>query len=432
MFKFIRKVDKFMDDEELKQYKKQGIYKTIMTIVLTATIVFMTTCAMLYKYVIVDNNNTIVIDSPVSTVDKIVITSNNQNNSLSNTIDTIQNIINKYYLGNIDENTLIEGAISGYVEALGDEYSEYIPKEEMEEYTAQIMGNYVGIGIYMVKNTENNLIQVLTPIKNSPAEEAGIIPGDFIISADGIEYTGDEMTAASNNIKGEAGTKVKLEILRGKEKLEFEVERQEISMNPVISEKLENNIGYIEVSSFDEGTAEDFKNNFEDLKSQGIKSLIIDLRNNGGGLVSESLKMIDYIVDKGETMLITVDKNGNEEISTASEEPIIDIPIVVLVNENTASASEIFTAALKDSNKATIVGTTTYGKGVIQQILTLSDGSGLKLTIEEYYSPKKEKINKVGITPDEVVELPNDVENILLVERSQDTQLNKAIEILKK
>lgn len=421
-----------MNNDELKQYKRQTIYKIIMTILLTATIVFMATVAILYKYVIVDNNNTIVVKSPINSVDKIVITSDNNDNSLSNTISTIQNIINMYYLGKVDENSLIEGAISGYIEALGDEYSEYIPKEEMEEYTSEIMGNYVGIGIYMVKNTEKNLIQVLTPIKNSPAEQAGILPGDFIISADGVTYTGDEMTAASNNIKGKEGTKVKLQILRGEETLEFEIERKEITMNPVLSEKLENNIGYIQVSSFDEGTAEDFKKNFENLKSQGIRSLIIDLRNNGGGLVTESLKMVDYIVDKGSTMLITVDKNNNEQKTVASENPIIDMPIVVLVNENTASASEIFTAALKDLNKAHIVGTKTYGKGVIQQIIKLSDGSGLKLTVEEYYSPNKTKIHEVGIEPDEVIELPEDVENILLVEKEKDTQLKKAIEFLVK
>jgi carboxyl-terminal processing protease len=421
-----------MDIDEFKQYKKQMIYKLIMAILVTATLAFIGTCVLLYKYIIVDNNNTVVIESPISSSDKIILTSSGDNTSLSNAIDTIQSIINKYYLGDVDENALVEAALSGYVEALGDDYSEYIPKEEMEEYTSQITGNYEGIGIYMVKNTEKNLIQVLTPIKNSPAEEAGILPGDFIISADGVKYTGDEMTAASNNIKGEAGTKVKLEILRGEETLEFEIERRAIAMNPVESEVLDNNIGYIEVSSFDEGTAEDFKNNFESLKNQGITSLIIDLRNNGGGLVSESLQMLDYIVDKGSTTLITVDKNGNEELSTASEDPIINMPIVVLVNENTASASEIFTAALQDLNKATIVGTTTYGKGVIQQIITLSDGSGLKLTIEEYYSPNKTKIHKVGITPDEVVELPDEVENVLLVERSQDTQLDKAIEVLNK
>jgi carboxyl-terminal processing protease len=423
-----------MSDDEFKQYKRQNLYKIIMTILLTATIVFIITCAVLYKYVIVDNNNTIVVQSPISSADKIIITSNSTDTSLSNAIDAIQNIVEKYYLyaDESDEDELIEGAISGYIEALGDDYSEYIPKDEMEAYTSQIMGNYVGIGIYMVKNTEKNLIQVLTPIKNSPAEEAGILPGDFIISADGVKYTGDEMTAASNNIKGEAGTKVKLEILRGEETLEFEIERKEIALNPVVSEKLDGNIGYIEVSSFDEGTAEDFKNNFETLKSQGITSLIIDLRNNGGGLVTESLQMIDYIVDKGSTTLITVDKNGNEQVSKASEDPIINMPIVVLVNENTASASEIFTAALQDLNKATIVGTTTYGKGIIQQIMSLSDGSGLKLTVEEYYSPNRNKIHKIGITPDEIVELPDEVENVLLVESDQDTQLDKAIELLKK
>ena len=194
---------------------------------------------------------------------------------------------------------------------------------------------------------------------------------------------------------------------------------------------LEGNIGYIEFSSFDEGTAEEFKNKFNELKSQGITSLIIDLRNNGGGIVDEALKIAGYAVDKGTTLLYEVDKDGNETEEKSEVDKIIDMPIVILVNENTASSSEILSGALKDLGKAKIVGTKTYGKGVIQQILTLADGSGLKITTEEYLTPNRTKINKVGIEPDETVELPDTVENILNVEREEDTQLQKAIEILK-
>ncbi len=408
--------------EEERYLKKQRIYKTIMLVVLTIFITFIvTTFYISNKYKL----------STGSTPLTSIITNNSSSDKLTTSFKNIESIIKKYYLNDYDEDKAIESAISAYVSALGDEYTEYIPVEEMQEYTENIMGNYVGIGIYMVKNTEKNTIEVLLPIKDSPAEKAGILSGDTIISVDGKEYSGNDMTAAANNIKGEEGTTVKLVIQRGEEQLTFEIKRAKVSTNPIIAKKMENNIGYLEVSSFDEGTAEDFKNKYEELKAQGINSLIIDLRNNGGGLVEEALKMADYIVPKGKELLITTDKNGKEEIKKATADPIIDQKIILLVNENTASASEILAGALKDNEKATIIGTKTYGKGVIQQILTLKSGAGIKVTIEEYYTPNRNKINKVGIEPDETVKLPETVTNPLLVKEDEDTQLKKAVEILK-
>ena len=334
-------------------------------------------------------------------------------------------------MGEINEQDLREGAIKGYVEGLGDEYTEYIPADEMKEYTQDIMGNYVGIGIYMIQNTEENTIEVLSPIKDSPAEKAGILAGDIIVGVDGVNYTGDEIDTVANNIKGEEGTTVKIEIRRGEENLTFDIERAKVITNPVLSEKLENNIGYLQITSFDEGTAEDFKNKFNSLKDQEITSLIIDLRNNGGGIVEEALQIIDYIVPKGQEILITVDKDQKEEIEKSKDDVLIDMPIVVLVNEYSASASEIVAGALKDLNEATLVGKTTYGKGVIQQLLSLSNGAGLKVTVEEYYTPNRTKIDGVGIKPNEEVNLPETVTSPLTVTREQDTQLQKAIEILK-
>ena len=409
--------------EEEKYLKKQRIYKTIMLVALTAFL----TCILTTMYIA----NKYDLRSGEGTISSLINSDSEGTDNLTTSLNNIKKLLEKYYLNDIDEQKAIDGAISGYVSALGDPYTEYIPAKEMKEYTENIMGNYVGIGIYMVKNTEKNVIEVLTPIKESPAEEAGILPGDIIVSVDGVEYTGDDMTTAANNIKGEEGTTVKLELLRGTEKLEFEITRKKINTNPVVEEKLENDIGYLEISSFDEGTANDFKNKFEDLKKQGIKSLIIDLRNNGGGLVDEALQIADYIVPKGKDLLITVDKNQNEEIRKAEQDVLIDMPIVVLVNENSASASEILAGALKDLDEATLVGTTTYGKGVIQQVLSLRNGSGLKVTVEEYYTPNRTKINKVGIEPDEKIELPETVTNPLVVKKEEDTQLQKAMEILK-
>ena len=401
--------------------EKRGLktYKVIMLVILVAFITFLLTTIGMYQYFTKDGFGK-----------QLVATSSN-NKEIANTLTQYRKIIDKYFLGDIDEEKLKEGAIKGYVEGLGDKYTEYIPKEEMQDYMADTTGNFVGIGIYMVQDTEANKIMVLSPIKGGPAEKAGIQPGDYITAVDGVQYTGEQMTEASNKIKGEEGSKVKLEIQRGTETLNFEITRENVKVNPVEGEVLENNIGYISFSSFDDGTAEEFKAKYEELANKGIKSLIIDLRNNGGGIVDEALEIANYILDKDSVILYEVDKNNNETEEKTTDDPIINMPIVVLTNENTASSSEILAGALKDHEKAKIVGTKTYGKGVIQQLLTLPDGSGLKITSEEYLTPNKTKINGVGIEPDETVELPDSVENILNVERNEDTQLQKAIDLLK-
>ena len=401
--------------------EKRGLktYKVIMLVILVAFITFLLTTIGMYQYFTKDGFGK-----------QLVATSSN-NKEIANTLTQYRKIIDKYFLGDIDEEKLKEGAIKGYVEGLGDKYTEYIPKEEMQDYMADTTGNFVGIGIYMVQDTEANKIMVLSPIKGGPAEKAGIQPGDYITAVDGVQYTGEQMTEASNKIKGEEGSKVKLEIQRGTETLNFEITRENVKVNPVEGEVLENNIGYISFSSFDDGTAEEFKAKYEELANKGIKSLIIDLRNNGGGIVDEALEIANYILDKDSVILYEVDKNNNETEEKTTDDPIINMPIVVLTNENTASSSEILAGALKDHGKAKIVGTKTYGKGVIQQLLTLPDGSGLKITAEEYLTPNKTKINGVGIEPDEIVELPDSVENVLNVDRNEDTQLQKAMELLK-
>lgn len=399
--------------EKSKRYK---IYKIIMIVVLTAFITFMVTSISLYSYF---------VKNPVS------VSAQSTNKDIASKLTKYREIIDKYYLGDVEDTALEEGAIKGYIEGLGDPYTEYISKEEMDTYLDDTMGNFVGIGIYMIKNTQYDKIQVLSTIKGSPAEKAGIQAGDLIISADGVEYSADDMTTASNKIKGEEGTTVTIEVLRGTETKKYELKREKVKVNQVEGKVLSNNIGYINFTSFDETTADDFKAKFEELNKQGIKSLIIDLRNNGGGIVDQALQIADYVADKDSVLLYEVDKNNKETVKKAKTDPIINMPIIILTNENTASASEILAGALKDLGKAKTVGTTTYGKGVIQQILKLSDGSGLKVTIEEYQTPNRSKIHKIGIAPDEEVKLPDSVTNVLNVTESEDTQLQKAIEMLK-
>lgn len=402
--------------EEKKRFK---VYKIIMLVVLVAFITFLITSIGMYQYF--TNHD----------FGKYLLVSSKEEGDITSEISKYKALIDKYFLGEVDEEKLKEGAIKGYIEGLDDPYTEYISKEDMQDYMADATGNFVGIGIYMVKDTESNRIMVLSPIKGSPAEKAGILPGDLIISVDDVEYTAEDMSVAANKIKGESGSTVKIEILRGTETKIFELKRENIKVNPVEGKILENKIGYIEFSSFDEGTAKDFKAKFEELQKQGIESLIIDLRNNGGGIVDEALEIADYILEKNDVILYEVDKNNNEETEISKNDPIINMPIILLTNENTASSSEILAGALKDHGKAKIVGTKTYGKGVIQQLLTLPDGSGLKITSEKYLTPNKTEINKIGIEPDEKVELPDTVENVLKVEEKDDTQLQKAIEMLR-
>lgn len=349
---------------------------------------------------------------------------------LESKIANFKKIIENYYLGEVDEEELTQGALKGYIEGLGDEYSQYFTKEELEAYKADTIGNFVGIGIYMVKNEAQNAIMVLTPIEESPAAKAGIEPGDIIKTINGKIYTADEMDQAANDIKGEPGTKVSLEIERNGEIKSFEIERNSIKVYHIASEVLNNNIGYLKLNAFDDGAGEEFKTKYEELKAKNIKGLIIDLRNNGGGLVNEALEIADYMTEKDSVLLITTDKNNKEEISKAKEDKLVDVPVIVLVNQNSASASELLAGALKDNNQAKLVGVTTYGKGVIQELLTLTDGSGLKITTNEYYTPNRNKINKIGIEPDEVVELPEELKNKLTIEKEEDLQLQKAIELL--
>ncbi len=412
----------------MKEEKKQRVYKTVMLVILTAFITFMITAFSMYTYF--SNNSEISFSNITDSIGSI---STGNNTDLEKYLKRIKQTIDKYYLWNddIDEEKLFDGAVEGYVAGLGDEYTEYIPADEMEEYTEEITGNFVGIGIYMIADEEAGRVVVYYPIPESPAEKAGIKAGDYIISVDGTEYTSDDFDNIANYIKGEEGTTVHLEVERDGERLSFDITREKINTNPITTRLIEDNIGYLKLPSFDEETSEDFKTKVEELQSQGAKSLIIDLRNNGGGIVEEATEIADDLLDKGNTIISTVDNADKKEITYSKEDPIFTMPVVVLVNENSASASEILACSLQDNERAKIVGTKTYGKGIIQTLLSLTDGSGLKITTEEYYTPKGTQIHKVGITPDEVVELPETVETIYAVKEDQDTQLHKAIEILK-
>ena len=399
--------------------KKSGnsVYKTIMTIIATAIVTSIITTVWIY--------GSATLNSTESSIGNAA-----KSSSLAAKLAVIRNKIDQEYIGDINENDLIEGAIKGYVSGLNDVYTEYLTADEMSSFTEDIEGEFVGIGVYMTKDTERNLILVYGTIPDSPAEEAGLKTGDIITSVDDVECNGDDYDTIANSIKGIEGTKVKIGILRDGEELNFEIERKTVEVKHVTSQVLDNNIGYIYISSFEGDVSTQFENAYNDLKNQGITSLIIDLRNNGGGIVDESLDIAETMTDKGQTLLIESDKNGEEEIIKSEKDKTITMPIVLLVNEYSASASEILAGILKeDVDNCTLIGNTTYGKGVIQTLYPLTDGSGIKITTNEYFTPNHNKINKIGIEPDIKVD---DYLFTGTLDKEKDTQLKRAIEELNK
>lgn len=398
-----------------KQKTTNSVYKTIMTIIATAIVTFIITTVWIYSSATLTSTETAIGNAAKSS-------------SLSAKLSVIRNKIDQEYIGEINENDLIEGAIKGYVAGLNDEYTEYLPAKDMTSLTEDIEGEFVGIGVYITKDTTNNLILVYGTIPNSPAESAGLKTGDVITSVDGVECNGDDYDTITNSIKGKEGTKVKLGILRDGKELSYEIERKTVEVKHVEYQKLEKNIGYINISSFEGDVSTQFEEAYDKLESQGVESLIIDIRNNGGGIVSESLQIAEMLTDKGQTLLIESDKNGEEEIIKSEKDKTITMPVVLLINEYSASASEILAGILKENvENATLIGNTTYGKGVIQTVYPLTDGSGIKITTNEYFTPNHNTINKVGVEPDIKVD---DYLFLGTLDLDNDTQLKRAIEEL--
>ena len=335
----------------MKSEKMQRAYKIIMLVVLTVFLTFLLTTVYYTKKLGIDGNTKYIMVQ-------------DESESIGATLQRFKTLIDSKFLGEVNEEDLKNGAIKGYIAGLNDEYTQYFTKEEMDEFYVDTMGNFDGIGIYMTSDTNTNTIVIISPIKDSPAHKAGLLPGDIINKVDGKSYSGEELDEASNAIKGEIGTSVELEINRNGEVFTVNVTRENVKVNHVESKIIDGNIGYLEIASFDEGCGEEFLKKYNELKEQNITSLIIDLRNNPGGIVKEALDIAEYMVDKDALLLITMDKNNNkEEYRSEANGKVIDVPVVILVNENSASATEILAGALKDNNAARIIGTTTYGKG---------------------------------------------------------------------
>jgi carboxyl-terminal processing protease len=349
----------------------------------------------------------------------------------------IESLIDNYFYFDQDEELREESYYDGLLEGLDDPYSVYYTPEEYEKLMEDDGGEYVGIGAVVSRNMETMNVYVVKPIVGSPAEAAGILPEDIIVSVGDVDVTTDmELDEVVSMIRGEEGTTVTLKIYReGDTDYRYiDVTRAVVQNVTVSSEMLDDNIGYIQVEQFIENTPEQFEEQIDDLLSQGAEGLVIDLRDNPGGLLTAVTEMCDYIVpdDMGDGLIVsTKDKNDRVlEEWKLEDGHSVDVPMVVLVNGNSASASEIFTGCMKDYGLATIVGTTTYGKGIVQSVIPLSDGSAIKITIAKYFTPSGNDIHKVGIEPDVEVELPDEVRTLVTIPHDQDTQLQKAIEIL--
>lgn len=347
----------------------------------------------------------------------------------------LKKIITQNYYKEVNEEDLIEGAEKGLFMGLDDPYSEYLTKEDMDTLREETEGEFIGIGI-IVTNVDDN-ITVISPIKDTPAMKHGIKPGDIIVKVGDETFSGKQLNDAINKIKVPIDKKKKilgnedygsvhLTILRGEELIEMDVERKTIPYQTVDSKMQPDKIGYIEITQFAEGTAKDFKKALKKLQDEKMQGLIIDLRNNPGGLVDEVAEVADSIMGEA-TVVYTQNRAGEKSYIKSDEKGQLDIPLVLLVNEGSASASEILSGAVRDNEIGKLVGEKTFGKGLVQIVQELNDGTGYKLTTEQYFTPKGENINKKGIKPDYEIKL--DEEKFL--KENKDTQLEKAIEVVK-
>lgn len=342
-------------------------------------------------------------------------------------LSVLKGLIDENYIGDVDEEALEEGIYKGYIQGLEDPYSVYYNEEETKDLYETTEGEYSGIGAVLSQDLESGVITLVQIYEDSPAAKAGLKDNDILTKVGDIEVTGVDLSEVVTYIKGEKGTDVDLTVLRGEDAEEITVTatRDTVEAQTVKYEMLEGQTGYLSVSEFDSVTYAQYEEALNELTDQGMTGLIVDLRNNPGGNLNTVCEMLDLVLPKG-TIVYTEDKDGKRETATSDDEHQINVPMVVLVNGNSASASEIYAGAIQDYGIGKIVGTQTYGKGVVQQIFDLGDGTSVKLTIAEYFTPNGRSIDGEGITPDVEVEYEADENN-----PEADNQLEKALEVMK-
>lgn len=339
----------------------------------------------------------------------------------------LKKLIDETYLHDVKEKDLNEGIYKGYVEGLGDQYSAYYDKKETKELTESLDGSFSGIGAVMTQDASSGVITITRVYDDSPAKKAGINTGDILYRVEEKTVTGKDLDKVVSWIKGKKGTKVNLTLLRGtnSDKIKVTATRDVINVETVKYKVLENQIGYISISEFDSVTGAQFAKALKQLQKKNIEGLVVDLRNNPGGSLSTVCDILDSILPKG-LIVYTKDKNGKKEEYTSDEKHRLNLPMSVLVNGQSASASEIFAGAVQDYGKAEIIGTQTYGKGVVQNLFDLKDGTCVKLTTSEYFTPKGRSIDGKGITPDVKIEYKYNAKD-----PKADNQLDKAVSVVK-
>lgn len=348
-------------------------------------------------------------------------------------LSAIEGLVELHYFGEVDPELENEAVYKGYIAGLEDPYSEYFTAEEYEEQQEKVTKEYYGIGATLTQEKDNGIVTIVYVYEGTPAERAGLKEGDIIVSADGLEATTMDLDEFVDHVRGEEGTTVQLVIRREGEKdlLTFDVEREEVKLPTVDSELLDGKIGYILISRFALNTAEEFREAVSELEKKGMKAMIVDLRYNPGGLLGSVVEILDEILPEG-TVVYTEDKYGNRQDEVSDAEHYMDLPIAILISENSASASEIMAGAIRDYEYGTLIGTTTYGKGVVQQTFPMTDGSAVKLTVEKYFTPKGENIQDKGIDPDIELEYEFLGKEDEAYDYAKDNQIVKAIQVLEK
>lgn len=351
---------------------------------------------------------------------------------LNRKIETILANIDSIYMDEYDKEAMEDAVCKALLESLGDPYSCYYNEEDLESLMEGVTGKYCGIGVAAGQNADTGKILITTTFKTGSAYEAGIKPGDEIIGVDDTNIEGYALDKVVAMIKGEENTEVTIKILREGEEMDFTLKRKIIEIDTVYYRMIDEVIGYIQLTEFDEISITQFSEAVDELKAQGMEKIIVDIRDNPGGRMDVVCDIVNTFLDKDKLILYTEDKYGKrEEQFTSKDGELIGIELVVLVNGNSASASEVFSGVVKDYKIGTVVGTQTFGKGIVQRILPIKDGSALKLTYSKYYTPNGINIHGTGIEPDVIVELPEDAQSPLYISEEEDTQLKKAIELLK-
>ncbi len=347
-------------------------------------------------------------------------------------VDEIYGLLQENFLYDINDEDLRDGMYQGLMNALGDPYSTYYNEEAYNSFEQSTTGKYYGIGVSVSQNVSTGIITLVKPFKGAPGYEAGILPNDILYAVNGVEVTGMDLNEVVAMIKGEAGTTVQLTVVREGEAdyIVLDVERRQVEVPTVEIEMLDNQVGYMSVSGFEEVTASQFFNGIAQLSSEGMKALVIDLRNNPGGRLDVVISMLDMILPEG-ILVYTEDKDGNRGNEAYSNaQTILDVPLAVLVNGQSASASEIFAGDVQDFGAGIIVGTQTFGKGIVQTVYPLDENTAVKMTVSSYFTHAGRNIHGVGITPDIEVELNEELRQKAEITKEEDNQLQAAIQAL--